>query len=68
MGFRRKLPKAEQEARDKMLAEARRSATSELRGGRSFRVLRLPDRYGESGPAGGKLDRESALDSLPEAE
>jgi hypothetical protein len=65
VGFKRKLPKAEKEARDKMLADARGAATTEKRGGRKFRVLHLPDQYGTDGPPGGKWNQDSALDALP---
>jgi hypothetical protein len=65
MGFKRKLPPAVRDERRRQLADARRDATVEVQDGREFRVVRLPDRYGQQGPVGGKLDRETALDSLP---
>jgi hypothetical protein len=68
VGFKRKLPKAEKDARDKMLADARRAATTEKRDGRKFKVLHLPDKYGVAGPSGGKWAQDSALDTLPGAE
>lgn len=59
--YRRRMPPEEREALDKMLARARRSARTEIRDGRKFKVLVLPDRYG----ATGRDDDEPAVDTEP---
>lgn len=64
MPFKKKLSEKEQEALDAKLAEARRVATIEIRDGREFTVLRLPDRYAAAGPTGGRVDGSQRLDSL----
>jgi len=67
-GFRRRQSQAERDARLTMLSGARRAGVIEVRGGRKFRVLRVPDQYGPEGPVGGRSLREDEVDTLDSAE
>jgi hypothetical protein len=68
MAYRLRLSPEQRAERMKVIDEARqKDSRTELRDGREFVVVRIPDRYGE-GPTGGRLDRETVLDTLPGAD
>lgn len=68
MPFKKKMSEEDREAFDAMIERARQEAREEERDGQRFRVLRLPDQYGPTGPAGGLALREDQVDTLERAE
>ena len=67
MGYRRRTSPEERAERLAQLEQARvDTGRYETRDGREFLVVTLPDRYGESGPSGGRAADgvTQALDSL----
>lgn len=69
MAYRRKLTAEEKAAAMAVIDEARQtSARYEMRDGREFLVVRIPDRYGRSGPTGGSEDLAERLDERVDQE